>query len=241
VSDNSVKEQLQKLIALQKIDAEIYQHKRELKEKPVVLEEIKNQFAAKQARLKEIENNLKNAQVQRKGLEVELQTKEDNIAKANAQLSQIKTNKEYTAKISEIESLKADKSFFEEKILMSFDQTDKIKAEIDQEKAVLAEEEKKYTAAKQQLEAEMGELKNKVQGLEAERKDAVTGIDRSILDRYEKILVNKEGLAIVPIQGSSCGGCFMNIPAQIINEIRMGDKFIFCEMCARMLYEQEET
>jgi len=241
VTDNSVKEQLRQLVALQKVDAEIYQYRRELKEKPAALEEMKKQFEAKKARLKELEDAFKADQVRRKEFELELQSKEDNIAKANTQLSQIKTNKEYTAKISEIENLKADMSVVEEKILMSFDQTDKIKSEIDQEKEVLATEEKKYQEAKQQVESEIEELKKKVQGLEQERQGITPGIEKTMLSRYEKILVNKNGLAIVPRQGSSCGGCYMNIPAQVINEIKIGDKIIFCEMCARILYDQDET
>jgi len=40
--------------------------------------------------------------VDRKSKEVELQAKEEQIIKANGQLSQLKTNKEYQAKLSEI-------------------------------------------------------------------------------------------------------------------------------------------
>jgi len=241
VTENPVKEQVKNLIALQEIDAQIYDYKRELKEKPAFLDELKNQFESKKTRLRELEDKHKASQVQRKQWEGDLKAQEDNIAKANAQLSQIKTNKEYTAKISEIENLKADKSQVEEKILMSFDSTDGIKAEIEREKGLLAEEEKRYMDARKEIDAAIKELQGKVQQLETQRQEVTPHIEKSILARYEKILVNKEGLAIVPIQGSSCGGCFMNIPAQVINEIRMGEKIIYCEMCARMLYEKEEA
>ena len=56
----------------------------------------------------------------------------------------------------------------------------------------------------------------------------------------EKILQNKQGLAVVPVQVSSCGGCFMNVPAQVINEMKKHENLVFCEMCARILYLEED-
>jgi hypothetical protein len=44
----------------------------------------------------------------------------------------------------------------------------------------------------------------------------------------------------VPVKAHACGGCFMNVPEQTINEIRMHDKIVSCEMCARILYTEED-
>src|SRR3989338_7707751 len=112
-----LKDQLRKLIELQKIDKEIYEFRRELEEKPAYLEEIKNHYEDKKATLHNWEEKLKKTVLDRKSLELELKTREDEITKANTQLSALKTNKEYTAKISKIEHNKADQSIIEEKIL----------------------------------------------------------------------------------------------------------------------------
>ena len=56
---------------------------------------------------------------------------------------------------------------------------------------------------------------------------------------HERILKNKDGLAVVPVTDGSCQGCFGMMPAQVINEIRMKDKIVMCENCARMLYIEE--
>ena len=37
----------------------------------------------------------------------------------------------------------------------------------------------------------------------------------------------------------ACGGCNMNLPPQVINEIMMKKNLIFCESCARILYIEE--
>ena len=236
----SIKDQVKKLVDLQTIDTEIYRFKTELQEKPANLEEIRLKYESKKAGLKALEDKLKTIQVDRKGKELELQSREGDILKANATLMQLKTNKEYQAKLVEIESIKADKSIIEEKILISYDESDKVAAEIEKEKKFLAEEERKYLEEKKQVEEIVRDLSEKVKIREMKRSQGTVEIDKNNLARYERILENKKGLAIVPVKGNSCGGCFMNIPDQTINEIKMHDKLIYCEMCARILYLEDD-
>lgn len=240
MSPPSVLDQIRKLVEIQKLDAQIYDIRKELKEKPALLEQLKQEFEAQKANLNTLEEKSKAVQVSRKSLEGDLMAKEEAIAKANMQLSQIKTNKEYTAKLSEIENIKADKSMIEEKILISYDDVDKIKADIEKEKGILDQKSKKYQSSKQEIEGHIKELEDRLKVLQSQRKQITPDIEKELLNRYEKILVNKEGLAIVPVEGTSCGGCFMNVPAQIINEMKMHDKLIYCEMCSRILYLKED-
>lgn len=236
-----VVEQTKKLVELQKVDVEIYSCKNDLKEKPAYLAQLKEQFEDKKSGFKELEGKYKSVQVKRNEHEGELQAKEDAIAKSNTQLSQIKTNKEYTAKITEMESMKADKSIIEERILVAYDETDALKVSLEKEKQFLSEEEKKYLSAKKDIEDSVKVIEDRIKVLESQRSQIVPEIEKTSLDRYEKILANKEGLAIVPVTGSSCGGCFMNVPPQVINEIQMHEKLIYCEMCARILYLEDDT
>ena len=234
------KDQIKVLVDLQKNDGRIYELREELKEKPAMVEALKNEFEETKARLYELEEKLKQSQVERKGLEVELQGKEDGITKANAQLSDIKTNKEYTAKIKEIESMKADKSLFEEKILESFDKGDAIVAEIDKEKAKVAEEEKKYLAKKAEVEQETKQTEVTIKDLEAKKKEVLPNADPKLLELYEKLIEYKQGQAIVPVAANSCGGCHMNVTPQTINKIKMYDEHVQCEFCNRILYLEDD-
>ncbi|MDP8265438.1 MAG: C4-type zinc ribbon domain-containing protein [Candidatus Aceula meridiana] len=240
MTSKSAKDQIIKLVELQKFDTEIYQYNKELKEGPERLQEIKIQFEAKKQILKEFDERTKSKQLERKEKEVDLQAKEDEIVKSNNHLSQLKTNKEYKAKLTEIENIKADKSIIEEKILILFDEVDKIKDQFEKEKVLLAEEEKNYIAEKKQIEDFMKELEEKVKLLENKRKQTAVDIDANALSRYERILKGKDGLAIVKVENGSCTGCYMNVPAQQVNQIKKHENLIYCEMCARILYIEED-
>lgn len=237
--ETSVKDQIRKIIELQKIDGEIYKLKVELKEKPAILTQLQEEFELHKGTLLALEEKSKSVQVGRKEKELELKSKEDEIAKANAQLSQIKTNKEYTAKIAEIEHIKADQSVIEEKILMSFDESERINKDIELEKAKVGEQEKNYLAKKKEAEEDVRVIEDRIKVLDAQRMQAVTGVEPEFLNRYSKILQHKEGVAIVPVQGNTCGGCYMNVTPQQLNMIRMNEKLVECEMCSRILYLED--
>lgn len=236
----SIKDQIRKLIELQKLDAEIFTYKRDLREKPLYLANLKQEFENKKANLKSLEDQYKNLQATHKGLEGDVKSFDDVIAKFNAQLSLLKTNKEYTAKLSEIENIKADKSIVEEKLINSYDAMDAIKISVDKEKTVVAEEEKKYLSEKKVIDDSVKILEDKARVLEVQRTAIAPAVPKTILFRYERVLQHTDGLAIVPVLRGVCGGCYMNVPAQVANQIKMNKELVYCETCARIIYLEED-
>ena len=75
----SVKDQIKKLVDLQKIDAEIYNVNTGLTEKPALIEELKKKFESTKAHLNGLEEKFKSIQLKRKELELEMKAKEDEI------------------------------------------------------------------------------------------------------------------------------------------------------------------
>jgi predicted nucleic acid-binding Zn-ribbon protein len=241
VANVSMKDQMKKLVDLQKIDGEIYSIKQDLKERPAQVDALKVAFEEKKAHLKSLEDKSKALQLVRKQHELDLKGKEDDIIKANGKLSELKTNKEYQAKLSEIESIKADKSVIEEKILISYDDGDAIIAEIEKEKLKVAENDKRYQAQKKEVDDAVKVLEDRLKVLDSQRQQTAPDLDLKFKLRYEKLLGAREGLAIVPvIKGNSCGGCNLNISPQKANAIRMGQELIECEFCARILYLEDD-
>ena len=108
-----VKECIDTLKKVQEIDREIYQCQQKLKEIPEERARVKREFELEKNRLMGLETAHKNLQLKQKQKEGELAQKEANIKKLDGQLSQVKTNKEYSALQQEIASLKADNSLLE--------------------------------------------------------------------------------------------------------------------------------
>jgi len=236
VTGQNLKDQIRKLVELQVMDEEIFRFKRELREKPVEVEELKNEFESKKVTYKKLEDKLKVLQVAQKELELELKSKEEAISKADSSLSLLKTNKEYQARLLEIENLKADKSIVEEKILLSYDEVDAARKALDVEKAVVAQYEKEFNAKKKQVDDDLAIIADQVKVKESQRERIAPEVRPDYLSRYERVLKNKDGLGIVKVLDHSCGGCYMHLTEQVMNELKKYQEIIACDQCARILY-----
>jgi hypothetical protein len=235
----NLKLQVSGLVKLQTVDSEIYSLRLEKSAKPEELKVIEAAFEAKKAHLAELDKQSLDLQKQRKDKELELGSKEEAIKKLQGQLYGLKTNKEYQTMLQQIQDAKADSSVVEDKVLELFDKADEVKNEVEKERQKLKDEEKVFATEKKKIDDRVKEIDDRLAQLEAQRKQALQDIDPKILSQYERILANRDGLAIVTVKGNSCGGCNMFVPPQVINLIKMYEHIITCEMCNRILYINE--
>ncbi len=236
-----LKEEIRKLIELQEIDSCLFSLKNKKdKDLPQKLQELRSKFEERKKILSSFEEKLKQLQVKRKEKELDLSSKEDNVRKAQTQLYQLKTNKEYQAKLTEIESLKADVSLLEEEIIKILDEIEEAEKELEEAKKQLAEEEKKYKEEERKIQEEIKSTEIEIKNLEDKRNILVDKIDRNLMERYQRLLESRGGLAIVPVENENCGACHIKVTAQKINEIKMYKDLVFCENCVRILYLKED-
>jgi predicted nucleic acid-binding Zn-ribbon protein len=234
-----LKSQITSLVKLQAVDTEIYSLRHEKETKPIEFKAIEAVFEEKKQHMASLEKNLLDLQKQRKDKELELASKEEAAKKLQAQLYSLKTNKEYQAMLQQIQDAKADASVIEDSILELFEKADKIKNEIEQEKARLREEEKIFLEQKKKIEERIKQIDDRLSQLEAQRQQIVPEVESKLLVQYERILTSRDGLAIVAVKDNSCKGCNMFVPPQVINLIKMYERIITCEVCNRILYIEE--
>jgi len=235
----NLEEQLKLLVELQGVDTQILRIERDLESIPRELKKMDDAFEEKKSCLKKSEETLKAFQMKRKEKEMDLESKEGLIKKFQSQLYQIKTNKEYTALEGEIARARADNSLIEEEILKIFDRMDIENQNISKEKEFLKAEEEKLARQKKKSDEEVGRIKAEAEGLNAQRAVIAGKIDKIVLAKYDRIVKSKDGLAVVPVAGDSCQGCFRILPSQMIHEIRTKRELVYCGSCARILYIEE--
>jgi len=217
----------------------LFRLRREEQHKPLELEQARQLLAEAQANASAVEARLNTAQLKRKEKELELATAEASVKKLQMQLFQVKTNKEYSAIQHEIDQAKADISLLEEQILELLETVDQLKREQTQH---LGRVEAQQTALKQEeirIRQELSALEAQLQRLEVQRADLTPLVASESLALYERVLANRDGLALVPIVRESCGGCNMVQPPQVINEAYLKAKLVTCDSCNRILYVDE--
>ncbi|UCD14960.1 MAG: hypothetical protein JSV34_04355 [Candidatus Omnitrophota bacterium] len=237
----NIKDEIRKLILLQEIDSKIYVFKQKKDvDNPVLLKKIKSEDEEKKAALEAFEDSVKQTLLKKKEKELDLTSKEETISKAQAQLYQLKTNKEYQAKLSEIGSLKADVSVLEEEIIKILDEIEEVEAKLKNEREKVARHQKESKEKEEKILSEQKEIEVEIKVLEDKRNKISKEVDKTILFKYERLISSRSGLALAAVRSESCGACFLRTSHQKINEIKMYKELIFCENCVRILYIPED-
>lgn len=231
-----IQEILEILKQAQEIDREIYGIREKISTIPETLHRLNAGFESEKGRLDALAAKLKEIQLRQKQKEGELSEKETLIRKYDSQLSQVKTNKEYSAVQQEISSLKADRSILEDQILSLLEEGDAVQQGVRQERERLSQVEKETLEKKEELAGQEQTLKVSLAALTEKRNQIVSGVSPEARELYDKIIERKEGLALVPVEGEACGACRMEIRPQLLNEIRLKEALVVCEICSRILY-----
>ncbi len=64
-------------------------------------------------------------------------------------------------------------------------------------------------------------------------------LDAKILDTFKRTSELFNGKAVVPVIDEVCHGCFMNIPPQMVIDLRRCETLFFCPQCQRIIYWKE--
>ena len=173
--------------------------------------------------------------------ELDLKTDEGKIAKYNVQLNSIKTNKEYSALITEIGSKKADMSILEDEILDTMSRLEMANQGYVKATEALKNEEESLKNLINVVDTEGKEADIEIENIKNEQKKYIDLLDEHSLNNYNRLANIKGGKAIVPVVGNVCGGCSMNITTQTLNELMSCKELVFCRSCSRILYLEENS
>jgi len=231
--------QLSLLIQLQEIDTRIRSHREQQKRLPILLAELENRRAASKADLDKVKEALQIAQKNKRDRDGDLEAGVQKVEKLKTRSSEIKNNKEYQALLKEIEGGEQENKSIEDSILVLMEKIDAAAAQITAAEQRAIDEEAAIQAEQQQYHAAAAKLDEELKAMEQGRQAAMTNIEPSVLDKYQKLLLTKSGLAMVEARGESCSGCYMSIPPQVFVNVKKNASIINCPHCNRILYVKE--
>jgi uncharacterized protein len=231
---------IEKLIRLQEVALAIDDLTRKLASMPARIQDLDQTLARHRANAAKAKDELAGHQKERRKLEGDLQAVEAKIGKYQAQLMEVKTNKEYTAMLHEINRAKEERDGVDTKILQAMEAADVLEAGIKRADADLAEEMKTVAAAQAVIQGEQKDLESRKAVLDAERKVIETQIAPELVAEFNRVSRSREGLAVARVLNGLCQGCSVRIQPRVIQQIRRNEGILRCESCKRFLYYLEE-
>ena len=227
---------LEGLVELQGLDAEIAEFDAAAAAIPVQIRMMEQQLTQAKAALDAAIAEVEKLQKLRRQKERELDEAGGELKKRQGRLYEIKTNQEYTAILKEVEGLKQKISALEEEILVRLDDIDGAVKIRDQEEAKVRVTQAEFLKNKQQREDELLKLQSRLSILRKARERRSGSVETSLLQLYLRLLKSRDGLAVAQATGRSCEGCHVTLTYQLYNEVRRNEEIRTCEGCGRILY-----
>lgn len=240
VKEYSVEEKLTSLVSLQKVDSKLDGIQILKGELPIEVSDLEDEITGLNSRQNRIEEEINGIQQFIEEKKNIIKESGELVKKYEKQSDNVKNNREFEAINKEVEMQTLEMKLAEKHIKDATDDLAEKGKQLDLAKKAIAAKETNLKAKKGELEKIIAETDKEEKHYKKLEEAARSSVDERLLVSYDRIRENyRNGLAVVPVERDSCGGCFNAIPPQKQSEIKQRKKIIVCENCGRILVDDD--
>lgn len=232
-------ETIEKLLVLQERDRQLLHLEMELETIDPKRRSLEEEARAASSGAEATRKRGMELESERKRLELEVEGKQELVRRYSLQQYETKRNEEYRALSKEIDTCKAQIVQLEDRELEIMEQAEAMRQQARQAAG-------EAVAKKSEVEKQLAALAEREAGLKARRSELIggrealaSGVDGDLLPFYEKLRRSKRERMVVGVTRGICGGCHMQLPAQIVLTCRVEKEIVTCQNCGRILYFAE--
>jgi len=231
-----VRDQFRLLLALQQVEDRLRACALEEQQLPQRLQAYEAACAAARQQLVQQQAAIEQSERQQRLFERELANHQEAIRKTQSKAHDVKTNKEYSAILAEIDAGKQRLEALEDQLLGLMEATDQ------QRQAYRAQEQQEHAALQELVEQthyiqqEQETLRRTMLAVHERRQQTVAALDAKLYEQYQKVAAQHGGRVVAQLQEGVCSGCHLKVPPQMISEIRLQTQLFTCPHCRLMLF-----
>jgi len=158
------------------------------------------------------------------------------IDRNQAQMDQVRTMKQATAAVAQMEQAKKIVAGEESDLLALNRRLEEVRGVLNAQKRELAELEAVQEAARTEVAAEREVLDAELAAARARRAQSSAAVPASLRTMYDRIRGHRRVEAVFPMRGMSCGNCDTAIPLQRRHVMTMSGAIELCEACGVLMY-----
>lgn len=236
-----MKDKIKVLIELQNCDTLIQDLKKKKREAPLRIKGLSDEMDLISRGFQEDEERMEAVKSERRSLERDVEELEHKVGKGNEKLSSIKSNKEYTAALKEIETLNKKKTLLEDQIIGQIEELELVSERCRQNQEQLEALREQYERNKKAVQEELLNIEKDLGELEEKRTAISQKADPSLLGHYQLVRQRLGSYAVSSVIGGVCMTCHMAIPPQMFNELMRCNELASCPHCNRIIYWGEDS
>ncbi|MFA9479935.1 zinc ribbon domain-containing protein [Phycisphaerales bacterium AB-hyl4] len=207
-----------------------------------------NKLVQLQQQQQELSHQLRQTQVNAQTLEKQSGEMEARINELRGRMNNVTSNKEYSALLVEVNTLKVDKSKIEDQALEQMNEVDTLKQRVTDIEQKIDDQKKLVSGADNEVDSARAEVGDRLDEVASKRQAAAEKVPADARAVFERLADSYEGEALAEVEEANrrrmeynCGGCYMSLPIERVNGIMMRtNELVTCPNCNRILYMKPE-
>ncbi len=228
--------EVEKLVVIQDRDLKIRAIQKELDQLPMEEDDVREKLAADKRAVEAAKLAVQENEVAMKNLELDIQTRQDSIAKLKVQQFETRKNEEFRAMGQEIEKYQAEVTALEDRELDLMEKGETLRARLTSAEAALAASQELVDEDLADIDARRLNLSKEKAEIEAQRANEAAAVQPEVIDIYNRLFKSKGGLVVVPLEDGQCKGCHMKVIKSTVVAVKTEKEITHCENCGRILY-----
>ena len=242
-------ESITSLLNLYRVDGQVRALSKRLDTAQHYLQAQTRMLQALTEQLEELKTRKRQLQATIANLEVETTAADERLEKLRTELNSAVTNKQYSAVLTELNTVKLNRSEVEDRILQEMERIDQLATQIQGVQAQRGDRGKVRDVAQAKLDQHQAEIGQRLEELADERSSAAAEVPPAALAIFDEMADCYDGEAMAEIleidrrhREYACGSCNIHVPFERVSLLLGGSNDVVrCAACNRILYLQEET
>jgi predicted nucleic acid-binding Zn-ribbon protein len=240
---------LETVVALQKALSQLDDLDRRLSGVPEEMRELHDRYTAGKAELDGLQRIVEQSRAERRAAETASQDCAARLAHFQEQVNRVRTQREYSAILQEIDQVREQARALEDQTLAAMERQEEAEAAIATLRQEFDEVERRYAIELEKWEAAKPGVVARAEALRAEIEELRLDVPSASMMLFERIREAHAGQALAEVRearrlprGPSlwhCAACSYNVRPQVVMEIRDKGSLVQCDSCKRLLYIEE--
>jgi hypothetical protein len=232
-----MQETIQALRGLQELDGDLYRVNRELERLPLERDRRRVAMENKASELVGLAKQLLEKRMRVKEIEDVVRTDRQRIRKLEGEIQSARDGALVAAYQHEARSLKRSIGEADEEGLGFLEQIEALESERARIESELETERAEFEEYSANVDTELAGARAKRAELLAGRRGALSlALEPEVLNRYERLIEAREGVALAALESRICQGCYMEVPSNVFVKLARSTELVTCPSCDRILY-----
>jgi predicted nucleic acid-binding Zn-ribbon protein len=232
------KEQLIRMVRIQNLALQTREARALVDQAPARIEEIEGRFRERNAEYVALKDRYEELEEDQRRRNAELTILEESRNKYMQDLMQVSNQREYSAMLKEIDTVKSAISGHEEAVLKDMEEIETLKPELESHAEHIKTEREKVDTERTEVEAGAREAEEQIRLATEERQQLESELPRNLVGTMARVESMRHGIFLAEVVDGTCQACFVRARPQVYQEIKAGSAVHACGSCRRFLYHK---